>query len=144
LANKIGVVTYTLDKARILSQKRHQEGFKSTEEAFTRVLNIAKKVDETTPELKTDLLTTSSETALYEKMHEISITYRQAKRNLDADQALLQLENMTDAIHSFFDQNMVMTDDKSIRDNRLALLHKASEFITDYADMTKISWKQHF
>src|SRR5699024_7559208 len=144
LADKIGVVTYTLDKAQILSAKRDQESFKYTEEAFTRVLNIAEKAENPVPDINTALFTTSSETELYEKVQAVSITYQQAKETLDAQQALLQLEDMTGAIHSFFDQNMVMTDDKSIRENRLGLLQKVAATITDYADMTKISWKQHY
>ncbi|MEN1970677.1 glycine--tRNA ligase subunit beta [Lentibacillus sp. N15] len=142
LANKLGVVAYMISKARILSEKRSQETFKPTEEAFTRVLNIAKKAE--AQQVDTKLFETPSETSLYEKLQVVHASYQSANERLDAEQALEQLMSLTKEIHDFFEHNMVMADNEALRNNRLALIHSLATLITDYADMTKISWKQHF
>lgn len=142
LANRLGIVGYTISKARILSDKRGQEVFKPTEEAFTRVLNIAKKAD--TKEVDVELFETPSEAFLYKKYQEVITAYKTANESLEAEQALKELSSLTDAIHNFFEHNMVMAKDETIRENRLALIHSIATLINDYADMTKISWKQHF
>lgn len=142
LANRLGIVGYTISKARILSDKRGQEVFKPTEEAFTRVLNIAKKADK--KEVDVELFETPSEAFLYKKYQEVITAYKTANESLEAEQALKELSSLTDAIHNFFEHNMVMAKDETIRENRLALIHSIATLINDYADMTKISWKQHF
>ncbi|GGB29116.1 glycine--tRNA ligase subunit beta [Virgibacillus dakarensis] len=142
LSKAIGVVDYTIAKAGNLSEKRNQADFKQTEEAFTRVLNLAKKAESTAVESR--LFETPSETFLYKKFKEVQAGYQQAKDSLDAEQALLQLSGLTEEIHNFFEHNMVMADNEAVRNNRLALLHSLAALIYDYADMTQISWKQHF
>ncbi|MGY0692892.1 glycine--tRNA ligase subunit beta [Virgibacillus sp. FSP13] len=142
LANDIGVFDYTLAKASELSQKRNQVDFKQTQEAFTRVLNLAKKAD--SDQVDPKLFETPSERYLYEKFQEVSTGYHQAKDDLDAEQALMQLSKLHHGIHDFFENNMVMADNDGVRNNRLALIHLIAKLIHDYADMTQVSWKQHF
>src|SRR5699024_5015685 len=41
----IGVLSYTVDKASLLSEKRNDDAFKPVQEALVRVLNLAEKAD---------------------------------------------------------------------------------------------------
>ncbi|WP_077299429.1 glycine--tRNA ligase subunit beta [Virgibacillus pantothenticus] len=140
LHQAIGNFTYSLAKAEILSSKRNDETFKLSQEAFVRVLNLAQKADSTV--IDPALLKTISEKALYEKYYSVNQAYRQSSR--DAKEDLQLLEQLTEPIHQFFDQNMVMVDEDDIRKNRLALLHQIGQLIYSYADVTKIEWKQSF
>ncbi|NBJ68549.1 MULTISPECIES: glycine--tRNA ligase subunit beta [Clostridia] len=140
LHQAIGNFTYSLAKAEILSSKRNDETFKLSQEAFVRVLNLAQKADSIV--MDPTLLKTDSEKALYEKYYSVNQAYRQSIR--DAKEDLQLLEQLTEPIHQFFDQNMVMVDEDDIRNNRLALLHQIGQLIYSYADVTKIEWKQSF
>ncbi|API90565.1 glycine--tRNA ligase subunit beta [Virgibacillus pantothenticus] len=140
LHQAIGNFTYSLAKAEILSSKRNDETFKLSQEAFVRVLNLAQKADSTV--IDPALLKTVSEKALYEKYYSVNQAYHQSSR--DAKEDLQLLEQLTEPIHQFFDQNMVMVDEDNIRKNRLALLHQIGQLIYSYADVTKIEWKQSF
>ncbi|GIP61614.1 glycine--tRNA ligase beta subunit [Virgibacillus pantothenticus] len=140
LHQAIGNFTYSLAKAEILSSKRNDETFKLSQEAFVRVLNLAQKADSTV--IDPALLKTVSEKALYEKYYSVNQAYHQSSR--DAKEDLQLLEQLTEPIHQFFDQNMVMVDEDDIRKNRLALLHQIGQLIYSYADVTKIEWKQSF
>ncbi|WP_099158535.1 glycine--tRNA ligase subunit beta [Virgibacillus ndiopensis] len=142
LFNNIGIVGYTLDKASVLSEKRNDPEFKQVQEAFTRVLNLSKKAQYA--EVNKDLFETSSEQGLYEKYQKVYDDYMDKSKNRDAIYAMKQLSEFAEPIHSFFEHNMVMAEDENIRKNRLALINLVAKLIYDYADMTKIEWKQHF
>lgn len=139
--NGIGVYVFTEKKARVLSEKRNDPNFKSVEEALVRVLNLAGKTENMN--IDTKLFETESEKVLFETYQNIVTDYNLALDNFDADGALLQLSHLSNPIHDFFDNNMVMADDDNVRNNRLALVNHIANMIKNYAELTLIEWKQH-
>lgn len=142
LHREIGVIHYTIAKAALLSEKRHDPGFKTVHEALVRVLNIANKTDE--KEINTAFFRTESEKALYKQYVSVKDTFKMADDKMEAENALKAIGKLADHIHDFFDNNMVMTDEEELKNNRLALMNGIAALISSYADLTKIEWKQHF
>ncbi|WP_163970027.1 glycine--tRNA ligase subunit beta [Oceanobacillus halotolerans] len=140
LHQEIGVISYTIEKARLLSKKRHDEQYKFYQESFVRILKLSKadnptKVDES-------IFETSSEKELY-RMYDIAKeAYQKAKENQDALDALNQLDKLAQPIHEFFENNMVMAKDETIRNNRQSLVTLIAQLIYDFADLAAIEWKQ--
>lgn len=143
IQKRIGVFHYAIDKAKVLTEKRNQDTFKSVNESLIRVLNIAKK-DSDTIEVDPSILETNSEVALYNHYQEIAPKFMEANENRFAIKAINHLATLAEPIHDFFENNMVMTDDYKVRNNRLAMLKGISNLISLYADLTKIEWKQQF
>lgn len=138
----IGVVSYSFEKAELLSGKRNDPSFKKVQEALVRTLNLAQKTNQT--EIDSTKFVTPSEHTLYEKFTDAAKRFRDADQKQQADAALLTLEELADPIHDFFDHNMVMADDEVIRDNRLGLINSISALILRFADLSTIEWKQQF
>lgn len=139
----IGVFHYAINKAGILVNKRNQEEFKKVSESLIRVLNLARKnLDETA--VDQSLFETDSEKALFDHYQKVAPVFLEANKQQNAASAMEQLASFADTIHTFFENNMVMADDEQIRSNRLALLNGIADLINQYADLTKIEWKQHF
>lgn len=137
--HEIGVLAYAKDKAQLLSRKRNEETFKTTQEALVRVLNLSEKAERT--KIDVDILSTPSEKVLYQSYLETKEVYSEAA---DANQALNALARLSDPIHEFFEHNMVMAKEEHIRHNRLALLYEISTLIHSFANLQLIEWNQHF
>lgn len=142
MGHEIGYYPYSVDKAKLLSAKRHDESFKEIEEALVRVLNLSNKAEN--QKINPQLFETESEKALYEQYLETVELYNQYNERHEAAKAFEQLETLAEPIHVFFDNNMVMANDVEIRNNRLALVLAISEIIRNFADLSLIEWKQTF
>jgi glycyl-tRNA synthetase beta chain len=142
LHRKIGIFHYTFAKTKLLSEKRYDPEFKPVHEALVRVLNIAKKTELT--ELNTDYLITDSEKSLYEKFLICKDKFTDANEKMEAEKALKIIGELTNEIHAFFDNNMVMANEESLKNNRLALMNSIAGMIDSYADLTQVEWKQTF
>jgi glycyl-tRNA synthetase beta chain len=59
--------------------------------------------------------------------------------NRDYTNALTMLAELRDPIDGFFDNIMVMTNDKALRNNRLALLAELRAMFLNVADVSKLS-----
>ncbi|SET61178.1 glycyl-tRNA synthetase beta chain [Oceanobacillus limi] len=138
----IGELSYSIEKAKILSNKRNEEAFKPVQEALVRVLNLAEKADKI--KVNPELFETTSETKLYEIYQEVHKGFTEVNDKKNANEALNQLRKLTEPIHTFFDHNMVMADNEDVRSNRLALLKNIAELVANYADLSAIEWKQQF
>lgn len=141
LHEKIEVFTYTKEKAKLLSEKRHDASFKKVEESLVRIMNLAK--DKQLHEVNDELFETESEKELYNIYKSIKDKYIVANDNQNAEEALSLLTELADPIDKFFDNNMVMAEDMNIRNNRLALVHEISSLINSFANLKLIEWKQH-
>lgn len=138
----IGVLRYSLDKAKLLSDKRDDPSFKSVEESLVRVMNLSDKADEKQT-IDEALFETASEKQLYDDLLTIETAFDLQQDKYDANAALNELAKLEMPIHQFFEYNMVMADDESIKQNRLALVLRIAKLIEQYANMTLIEWKQH-
>jgi glycyl-tRNA synthetase beta chain len=54
-------------------------------------------------------------------------------------EALTELSSLRQAVDTFFDEVMVMTDDKSLRQNRLALLSELRALFLNIADVSRLT-----
>ncbi|MFD2209199.1 glycine--tRNA ligase subunit beta [Virgibacillus halophilus] len=140
-ANGIGVLPYTFEKASILSKKRNDETFKSTQEALSRVLNLASKGKSGTIDEKS--FETQSERLLFDTFQSKREAFETANNSYDAAAALTMLDELALPIHDFFDNNMVMAKDEALKQNRLTLLANLANMIYEFADFAAIAWKQH-
>lgn len=144
LYEEIGSFAYAVDKAKLLAKRRHDENYKSTQEALTRILNMAKSIGQAYCHIDSTLFKTSSERQLYEQYLTITEQIQEASDAKDAEKMLRAIECLATPIHTFFEYNMVMDSDETIKNNRLALVHHVAEAIFKFADLTRIQWKQHF
>lgn len=142
LAKEIGRFDFTISKAKHLSAKRNDPEFKTSQEALVRVLNLSDKATDT--EINVGLFQTDSEKKLFQKYSMAKNDFHAYSHKKLAKEALDCLEQLAQPIHDFFDNNMVMADDESIKKNRLALVFKISSLIRDYADLRLVEWKQQF
>lgn len=141
LQKEIGNVSYVTEKALVLSAKRNDPDFKHIQEALVRVLNLANAAAPT--DVDESLFKTPSESQLHDKYLEVRQKYGQVRKQKQAKQALSELAKLAEPIHSFLENNMVMTDHHAIKNNRLSLINHLASLINDYADLTIIQWKQH-
>lgn len=128
-----------VEKGKLLSEKKHDESFKESVEAFIRVLNIGKKYQH--HEIMTSLFQTESEKRLYAAYEKVANVLNKNSQANEA-QVLHELETLAEPIHDFFEHNMVMDDNEDIKTNRIALLQRISELIRSFADFTQIEWKK--
>lgn len=141
LDQKVGVFPFTKEKAKLLSNKRNDENFKTVQEAFVRVLHLADKAEN--DQIDETLFKTESEKKLFEELNHLEGDFRHAMQERNAKSALDILSELAKPIHAFFDNNMVMADDKEVRDNRLALVVNIAILISEYATLSLVEWKQH-
>ncbi|MFC4022765.1 glycine--tRNA ligase subunit beta [Oceanobacillus longus] len=143
LHNEIGKFDYTISKAKLLSDKRSDEAFKSIQEALVRVLNLSDKAEKQNS-IVPEHFATESEKELFHRYNQIKNDFFTYNQNKDATSALAALTKMAEPIHTFFDNNMVMADDEQTRNNRLALIRAISLLIKEFADLRLVEWKQQF
>lgn len=143
IEKQIGVFHYAIEKAKVLTTKRNLDTFKIVNEALLRVLNLSKKSENKT-DVKQSLFETDSEESLYQYYCELAPLFNEANDKYQAEKAINALAGFTEPINEFFENNMVMTDNEQIRDNRLGLLSQIADLINVYADLTKVEWKQQF
>jgi len=141
LDKKIGVFSFSKDKAKLLSKKRNDENFKLVQEAFVRVLHLADKAENN--QIDETLFETKSEKELYEELNRLQGKFHRTLQERNAETALDTLSKLASPIHTFFENNMVMAEDKKVRDNRLALVLKIALLISEYGNLSLVKWKQH-
>lgn len=125
-------------KVQILKNEIQDEAFKPLVDAFTRVNNIANKVEKTADRINIQLFEADIEhklLATYENVQRKFEEHSQARNWAGAYQALTQLQQ---PIESYFEQIMVMVEEDQVRYNRLALLQSISQLIQRFADFSQI------
>lgn len=127
-----------VEAGRIINSHLSDTIFKPTIEALTRVVNLANKgeamLDQDQLSVDPALFETNSEQELYEAIVEIEKTVN----NENSKQSYTSFEQLQPLIEAFFNENMVMTDNEAVRNNRLALLMKISSFVLSFASVDKL------
>ncbi|KAB8128738.1 glycine--tRNA ligase subunit beta [Gracilibacillus oryzae] len=141
LVNDLDNISFITAKAKLLSEKRSDTSFKDKQEAFVRVLNLAKKAEDHF-QVNPELFVKEEEKNLYQVYESIKPDYKASLQTSNAGESLEILSRLVQPIHQFFDNTMVMDDDIQIRENRLALLLAVSQQIIKFADLAEINWKQ--
>lgn len=140
-SRSIGKMSDMMKKASILSTKRNDASFKPIQEALVRVLNLAEKTEKN--EINPDYFETETEKELFSSYLTVSSVYQEFVNQNNLEEAFAELEKLANPIHSFFENNMVMTDNENLRTNRLALLKQIAILINSFANLNAIEWKQH-
>jgi len=127
---------------------RHLMGFESSDEgkaiaaANKRIANILKKASDIPAAVDTDLFSEAAETALYDALLQVEMDFRAVVSISDFDSsiapALRVLAKLRQPVDSFFDDVMVMADDKQVRGNRLALLARLRQLFLNLADVSRL------
>lgn len=105
--------------------------------ANKRVNNIlAKNKMSEFQSINVDLLVSSEETALYEKIKQVQPGVDKAYQDGNYQHGLEQLASLKDEIDGFFDNVMVMDENIEIRDNRLAILGTLQKMFMHTADIS--------
>lgn len=119
-------------RAKVLEQEAAQTDFKEVVEALSRVMNIAKSVEDVV--INEDLFENESEKMLYNKY----LAVKEDIQALNAVEAFKTLASMKVEISAYFDQTMVMSENEAVKQNRLAQMKSLSKLIQSYAKMNSI------
>lgn len=127
-------------RVHAVSKFQQQEAAQSLAEANKRVANIlAKNAEEVPEEVEGDLLEEEAEQVL---AGAIVAAYEETSVKLDHydyEGALNVLAELNTPVNNFFDQVMVMTENQTLRKNRLALLSFLRDLFLQVADISELS-----
>jgi len=122
--------------ARILTAFRQRDDFDAIYPAFNRVLRILPEksregVDE-------QFLVDDAEKKLYRELSQLEPSLEESAKEKKYVDLLEQLATLQPTIDNFFDEVLVMTDDQTLRKNRLALLSRLADKLYLVADFSKL------
>lgn len=123
-------LTQIFEVSRLLNEFSQEDTFRSTIEALTRVVQLAKKAEEAATPVDPKYFEQEAEQKLYDAMNQMMINQEQT-----IAQKLMNLMTLRELIHEYFDTTMVMVDEEAIRNNRLAMLSTLATYINDLMDV---------
>jgi len=108
--------------------------------AFKRVANIVEKQGSDVSSEPADprLFQEPSETALAQAARRASTEVHRALAAENANAALAAARSLKGPVDAFFDQVLVMTDDRPLRENRVRLLREVAQVFAPLADLSRI------
>ena len=106
--------------------------------ANKRIQNILKKTDAVTHAPDVALFTDDAERALFDAVVQLAPKVNSLVATEDYTDALLELASVRAQVDRFFDDVMVMAEDLSVRQNRLALLAQLGGLMNQVADISKL------
>ena len=108
--------------------------------ANKRIANILRKANvEGVADVKQKLLIEPAEIALAEELDRARSAVAPLIDARQYTDALTELSGLREPVDKFFDDVMVMAEDRSTRDNRLALLSQLRALFLDIADISRLS-----
>ena len=108
--------------------------------ANKRIANILRQAgDDAGDDVKEKLLAEPAEESLFKALGSASDKVQPLLAEHRYTEALSELAGLRDAVDTFFDDVMVMADDKALRGNRLALLGQLRALFLDVADISRLS-----
>lgn len=133
LASTQDDIIQIVETAEVLRKESLSEDFKAIIEALTRVLNLAVKAPKAAT-IQTELFETVSERELFEKVEALKERYG----SLAIAEKYHALADLAPTIATFFDDNMVMSEDERVRNNRLTILRQIADFTLTFASLDKL------
>jgi glycyl-tRNA synthetase beta chain len=121
-----------------LQKAREWKDFESIVIAFKRAMNILKG-SPPKGQITPSLFAESAEQNLYQSFLKAKEKIESLLRKRDYPAALLEMTRMKKPIDDFFDGVMVMVEDGTIRNNRLALLDEIGKLFLRIADFSKLT-----
>ena len=105
--------------------------------ANKRISNIlAKAKEEINTDVNSQLLEEGAETALADTLAALESKLSPLFASGDYEAALFELASLQAPVDAFFDDVMVMADDESVKQNRLALLNRLRNLFLEVADVS--------
>ena len=126
-----------LHRVEALAQFRQKAEFEALVVGQKRVANILRGAEGESP-LNTELLKEPAEQALAQAAQALEPGLRQSVLAQDYVRALEQLLSLRTVIDRFFDDVMVMCEDRALSANRLALLSYVNGLFLSVADLSQI------
>lgn len=137
-------VPATLKRGQALHTLRTLPDFEPITAGFKRANNILKQardkhlLPDQPASLDVQKLKEEAEQKLQARVVEISHGVNQLVQSMDYEGALRSLVELRPCIDEFFDQVMVMVDDRELMQNRLLLLKEITELFLKIADISKL------
>ena len=103
--------------------------------AAVRVRNILSKVPDQESDTDAELLREDQEKTLYERIMELTPLVQESVSCSDWKGLTSLLSRLSPSIKAFFDNVLVMDEDETIRNNRLALLRKCNDLFKKAGDL---------
>jgi len=107
--------------------------------ANKRVANILAKADSVPTSVDEAVLQEDAEKALYAAVNKQQQLLTPLFSNRQYKEALSELSVLRDVVDSFFDHVMVMSDDETLKNNRLALLQQLRSLFFEVADISYLA-----
>lgn len=124
------------DRIRALQTEKARPEFKPLAITFKRVANIV--ASHTFNHVDPALLMEKAEKNFYDSYRSVEGKVHQFIKVSDYPAALAQLAMLKPSVDTFFDETLVMCEDKILKENRLGLLNKVSALFQSVADFAKI------
>jgi glycyl-tRNA synthetase beta chain len=124
--------------AQTLADAASSEEFERAYVAYDRSNRLAGKADGAAPVLDARLATDEAEIALIEALAGVSPKIESALQARDFDAALAAAAELGPPIDRFFDEVLVMAEDKQVRANRLRLLLDVRDAVGALGDLSQI------
>ncbi|SJZ71518.1 glycine--tRNA ligase subunit beta [Selenihalanaerobacter shriftii] len=136
LATEFADIKDAFERAEALMEFREKEKFENLISAYNRARNLAVKTNN--DQIDLELFTDSSEEELYNAYLTVQEKLQQLLNEKNYVSALHELVKLQEPIDKFFNSVMVMADDETVKENRLALLKNIVNIFTKVADLSEI------
>ncbi|MDH5408879.1 MAG: glycine--tRNA ligase subunit beta [Gammaproteobacteria bacterium] len=125
------------DRINAVTAFRKMAEAESLAAANKRISNIIKKAKVKIPaKFDKKLLQDQEEKELATQLAATTKEVTPLLKNHDYENAMQAMAKLRDVVDTFFDKVMVMSDDKKLRDNRLALLNQLRDLFLNVADIS--------
>lgn len=120
-----------------VNQFKQLDAAESLSAANKRIANILKKLDSKIPtEINSNLFVEKAEKQLADQLNLVAERVEPLLAQAHYTQALTELAELKDVVDTFFDDVMVMVDDDTLKNNRIALLGQLQGQFMQVADLS--------
>ena len=123
-------------RAEALATFRHEADFGELTVAFKRVINILP--EGFSKSVEPSRFVSSAERALHGEAATLKLETEHLVRAGDYFRALQRIATIRPIVDMFFEEVLVMADDRDLQENRLALLKEVADLFSGIADFSKI------
>jgi glycyl-tRNA synthetase beta chain len=126
-------------RLRAVSAFRALPAAESLAAANKRIVNILRKADGVAPrEIEPEALKETAERTLYTELKRTAAFVDPLLAERDYAEAMSAMAGLRESVDAFFDGVMVMADDTTLRNNRLALLNELRTLFLRVADISRL------
>lgn len=124
-------VQKVFEAAKMLKEHLNDDDFRGSIEALTRVINLAKKAEIDPVTVNPSLFENPSEERLFKEVEHVKERYT----DITLNEKYMALKNLRPYIAAYFDETMVMSENKEIKKNRLAQLKEIAQLVQNFASL---------